>query len=145
MGFLRAVASLKGGLTEYVKAFQVFRFYWGQVGFKEPMVVSKFWQKPPRMQAQPGNTPIRTLELGRLVATPNALAQVSSDDMLEALKRHAAHDWGDVCPEDWQSNEHACSCGFRVLSVYRTAVGKKFWIITEADRSVTTVLMPEDY
>ena len=83
--------------------------------------------------------------LGRLVATPNALAQVPSDQILTALARHVCGDWGDVCPEDWQANEQAINGGFRLLSVYHTDSGTKFWIITEADRSVTTILMLEDY
>ena len=83
--------------------------------------------------------------LGRLVATPNALAQIPADDMLASLARHASGDWGDVCPEDWQANEQALCCGSRLFSAYHTGTGTKFWIITEADRSVTTVLMPEDY
>jgi len=85
------------------------------------------------------------LSLGRLVATPNALAHVTSDELLAAVARHVCGDWGDVCPEDWQANEHALSNGFRLLSAYRTATGTKFWVITEADHSATTVLMPEDY
>jgi len=88
---------------------------------------------------------VQRFALGRLVATANALAQIPADDMLAALARHASGDWGDVCPEDWQANEHALRCGSRLLSVFHTEGGTKFWIITEADRSVTTVLMPEDY
>jgi hypothetical protein len=80
-----------------------------------------------------------------LVSTPNALARVPYDEMLSALAKHAAGIWGDVCPEDWQENEKALCCGFRLLSVYTTKTGTRFWIITEADRSATTVLMPEDY
>lgn len=89
--------------------------------------------------------PSLPLELGRLVATPAALAEVPHDEMLSALRRHVSHDWGDVCPEDRKANDEACRYGFRVLSVYRTLAGLRFWIITEADRSATTVLMPEDY
>ena len=85
------------------------------------------------------------LKIGRLVATPNALANVPHDEMLAALQRHVAHDWGDVCPEDKNANDEACRHGFRVLSVYRTCTGIRFWIITEADRSSTCVLLPEDY
>ena len=61
------------------------------------------------------------------------------------LQRHVAGDWGEVCAEDKQSNDHALVEGTRILSAYRAADGTKFWIITEADRSVTTVLLPEDY
>lgn len=85
------------------------------------------------------------LELGRLVATPAALAKVSHKEMLAALCRHVGNDWGDVCPEDKSANDEACRHGFRVLSAYQTGAGVKFWIITEADRSSTCVLLPEDY
>ena len=100
---------------------------------------------PYRMPAPSLSKTIHRFALGRLVATPNALAQVPPDDMLASLARHASGDWGDVCPEDWQANEQALCCGSRLLSAYRTGTGVRFWIITEADRSVTTVLLPEDY
>ncbi len=83
--------------------------------------------------------------LGQTVITPNALERLTQDDVLGALRRHAAGDWGDLCDEDRQENELSLREGFRILSAYRSASGDKFWIITEADRSVTTVLMPEDY
>lgn len=83
--------------------------------------------------------------LGRLVATPNAISSLSQDDTLNALNRHRVGDWGDVCEEDRQANERALIEGARLLSVYHGVSGVKFWIITEADRSATTVLLPEDY
>jgi len=83
--------------------------------------------------------------LGKLVATPNALSQLISQDIETALKRHATGDWGEVCEEDRKENELSLKEGFRLLSVYRGANNVKFWIITEADRSATTVLLPEDY
>ena len=83
--------------------------------------------------------------LGQLVITPNALERLTSEDVQTALARHAAGDWGDVCEEDRQENELSLREGFRLFSVYHSAAGDKFWIITEADRSATTVLMPEDY
>jgi hypothetical protein len=83
--------------------------------------------------------------LGQTVITSNALEQLTQDDVLRALKRHAAGDWGEVCHEDAQENELSLREGFRILSAYQSSVGVKFWIITEADRSATTVLMPEDY
>lgn len=84
-------------------------------------------------------------QLGQIVATPNALESVSPKEMDIALARHLQGDWGEVCEEDRKENELSLEKGFRLLSVYRTAIGIKFWIITEADRSVTTVLLPEDY
>lgn len=83
--------------------------------------------------------------LGQVVATPNALDALSQADILTALRRHAAGDWGDVSDEDRQENELSLVDGLRLLSVYHSAAGTKFWIITEADRSSTTVLLPEDY
>ncbi|NBV25657.1 MAG: hypothetical protein EBS05_27605 [Proteobacteria bacterium] len=83
--------------------------------------------------------------LGRLVATPGALAAVPADQMLAAVRRHRVGDWGQMTVHDWEANELALTEGCRLLSVYRTHAGLKFWIITEADRSSTVVLLPEDY
>ena len=82
--------------------------------------------------------------LGQIVMTANASGQLAAEDMQKALTRHASGDWGDVCEEDREENELSLKEGFRLLSVYRSGESK-FWIITEADRSITTVLMPEDY
>ena len=84
-------------------------------------------------------------EIGRLVATPNALRAVPQAEVMEALGRHVSGDWGDCSKEDREENELSLREGFRLFSVYRTKDGTKFWIITEADRSATTVLLPEDY
>ena len=89
--------------------------------------------------------PCPTFPLGQLVATPNALDHITHDDIMAALQRHVAGDWGDLCAEDKQSNGDAVAEEMRILSAYRAANGTKFWIITEADRSATTVLLPEDY
>jgi len=83
--------------------------------------------------------------LGQIVATPNALGQLSRADVLLALARHVAGDWGGVVPEDREAKDQALMVGARLLSVYHSGTGVKFWIITEADRSATTVLLPEDY
>ena len=83
--------------------------------------------------------------LGRLVATPNALEHIPNPDIMTALLRHLTGDWGDVDEHDREENELSLKEGLRLLSVYRSAAGVKFWIITEADRSATTVLLPEDY
>lgn len=82
--------------------------------------------------------------LGRTVATPAALAALSPEEITVALSRHERGDWGNVCSEDWESNEFALREGLRLFSVYHTAAHVKFWIITEAERSVTTVLLPGD-
>jgi hypothetical protein len=83
--------------------------------------------------------------LGRTVATPAALAAVPPPEMATALRRHAAGDWGEVTPEDRAANDGALRSGDRLLSVYRSAAGTTFWVLTEADRSATTVLLPDDY
>ncbi|MCC6763349.1 MAG: hypothetical protein IT293_01690 [Deltaproteobacteria bacterium] len=84
-------------------------------------------------------------ELGRTLSTPGALAALTPGDILSALRRHAVGDWGDCGPEDWEENELSLREGFRLFSVYHSAAGVKFWVITEADRSATTVLLPDEY
>lgn len=83
--------------------------------------------------------------LGCVVATPGALTALTEDDINRALSRHAAGDWGDVCKSDKRENEVALKEGFRLMSVYKATDRTKFWIITEADRSVTTLLLPSEY
>jgi len=83
--------------------------------------------------------------LGRLLATPSVVSQIDPQDVHNALVRHIQGDWGDIGHEDWQENELSLKEGFRLFSVYHAANGTKFWVITEADRSATTVLLPEDY
>ncbi len=86
-----------------------------------------------------------TVPLGMIVATPNALANVKSDEIQRALQRHVTGDWGELDADDKKANDEALQTGERLLSAYLTATGTKFWIITESDRSVTTILLPEDY
>lgn len=85
--------------------------------------------------------------LGRIVITANALNELDPDDVQRCLYRHAQGDWGDLPEEDHASNERAISgvVEDRLMSVYDDKNGKRFWIITEHDRSVTTILLPEDY
>lgn len=87
----------------------------------------------------------RTFELGSIVATRAAAESIPRSEMIEALKRHASGDWGEVCEEDKGLNDQALQTQGRLLSVYHTEDGTKFWIITEWDRSATTVLLPDDY
>lgn len=82
---------------------------------------------------------------GRLLITPGALQAVPQSELLQALSRHLRGDWGECCPEDRASNDEALVSGERLFSVYRTAEGIRFWIITERDRSATTCLLPEEY
>jgi len=83
--------------------------------------------------------------LGQTVMTANALEVLHPHDVAAAIQRHARRDWGELCPDDVTENERSLKDGCRLLSAYRDQRGVKFWIITEADRSVTTVLLPEDY
>ena len=89
--------------------------------------------------------PVAVFRLGRIVATPALLERVTHEDIIAAIARHQAGDWGDLDAEDRTTNNEALIHGGRLLSVYRTAQGVKFYLITEADRSVTTALLPEDY
>ncbi len=90
--------------------------------------------------------------LGRLLATPGALAalEASEQSPAEFISRHAKGDWGQVCAEDGQLNDAALVDGSRLLSAYRTSKGTKLWVITEAmddygNRAATTILLPEEY
>lgn len=81
---------------------------------------------------------------GQVVITANAKGRLDPTAVQHALKRHLAGDWGEVDEHDRQENELSLEQGFRLLSAYNDR-GVKFWVITEADRSATTVLLPEDY
>lgn len=83
--------------------------------------------------------------LGRLIITTNAQEQLNPEDYVTALTRHVRGDWGNVCDQDREENEWSLRHGARLLSVYTDRDGQTFWIITEADRSATTILLPEDY
>ena len=86
-------------------------------------------------------------DLGQLVATPGALAALekTGQNAMDLLSRHVRGDWGELPKEDREENNLSLEKGFRLLSSYRTAAGDKIWVITEADRSVTTLLLPEEY
>jgi len=85
--------------------------------------------------------------LGQLCATPGALEvlEQSGQQPIHFVARHVAGDWSEMDAEDQQTNREALECGARVLSSYTTKNGQKLWIITEADRSVTTLLLPSEY
>lgn len=83
--------------------------------------------------------------LGRIVRSRGVIQKIPKTEVLLAIQRHALQDWGDVCEEDRLANEEALEEGNRLLSVYHSSSGEKFWIITEWNRSATTVLLPEEY
>ena len=83
--------------------------------------------------------------LGHTVITPNARDSLNPEDVQTALRRHAAGDWGDVDEHDRAENELSLTKQLQLFSVYHDRNKVKFWIITEADRSATTILLPEDY
>src|SRR5579872_2508976 len=95
--------------------------------------------------AAQGHTPEQKFPFGQIVATRNAVATIPNEEILNALQRHGRGDWGTLDPEDWNENERSLVTGDRLLSAYYSTQNIKFWIITESDRSVTTVLLPEDY
>lgn len=89
----------------------------------------------------------RGFELGRVVMTRsvNDLVANGQIDAMALLKRHIACDWGEICEEDQKTNQRALLDGERLMSIYQVGDSLTIWIITEADRSVTTLLLPEDY
>jgi hypothetical protein len=84
-------------------------------------------------------------QLGQLLSTPGVLDAAAGESLLPHISRHAAGDWGDVDAEDKRANDRALIDGTRLLSAYRLRSGVKIWIITEADRAATTVLLPSEY
>ena len=95
-----------------------------------------------RELAKPGKFP-----LGQVLLTPGATAALFAAQQIppEFLLRHVHGDWGELCAEDRRANEHALRVGSRLLSCYRTLAESKLWVITDPDRSATTLLLPEEY
>src|SRR5436190_10259625 len=93
-------------------------------------------------------TSVTRFALGQTFITPGAeeALQIAGQTAIEFLRRHMSCDWGsELSDDDVQENELSLKEGFRLLSAYRTGKGQKLWIITEADRSATTILLPSDY
>lgn len=93
------------------------------------------------------NNPAQLFSLGLLVATPGALKVLETNGIIpmRLIARHSIGDWGDVGADDAEANDYAVISGARLLSSYRLTDGTKVWVITEADRSATTVLLPSEY
>ena len=83
--------------------------------------------------------------MGQILATPGAMEAINREEITKALHRHHRGDWGLVGKEDWEANDRALEEGTRLLSVYAAEDSTRFWIITEADRSATTILLPDEY
>jgi hypothetical protein len=110
----------------------------------------RFWTSEFLEPNNPGveeNPRILRFPLGQMVATPGALEALAAAEEtdIQLLARHVTGDWGDLDEEDKQENELSVDQGFRILSAYTLSTGAKVWIITEADRSVTTILLPSEY
>ena len=93
-------------------------------------------------------TSVTRFALGQTYITPGAeeALQIAGQTAIEFLRRHMSCDWGsELSDDDVQENDLSLKKGFRLLSAYRTGKGQKLWIITEADRSATTVLLPSEY
>lgn len=90
---------------------------------------------------------VRRFALGQTFITPGAeeALQIAGQTSIEFLRRHMSCDWGEVSDEDAQENEFSLVEGFRLLSSYHTGKGQQLWIIKEADRSATTILLPSEY
>ena len=88
----------------------------------------------------------RLFTLGHVVATPGALVALEKAGQRPGafLARHVSGDWGDLPLEDIKENDFSLKHGFRLLSAYSTSAGDKLWVITEADRSSTCILLPEE-
>jgi hypothetical protein len=105
----------------------------------------------PEGHSQPDNqereVPQPLFPLGQIVGTPGAMEamQEAQQNPLQLLFRHVTGDWGDLGEEDKAENDFSVQRGFRILSAYTLATEVKIWLITEADRSVTTFLLPEEY
>lgn len=83
--------------------------------------------------------------LGKIVVTRGALSALYADEILASLMRHVQGDWGDLCREDRLANERALKDESRIVSAYHSLEKRKFYIITEWDRSLTTVLLASEY
>ena len=98
-----------------------------------------------QMIAPSNNEP--KFELGKIVATPGALTALeeSGEAASSFIHRHHTGDWGDVCEDDAEANEEALQVALRIFSVYHSKAGVKLYVISEADRSSTTILLASDY
>ena len=95
------------------------------------------------MATKSSTTPL--FQLGDINATCGVRSKVTQEEALIALSRHVVGDWGNVGQQDWKENDRSVECGLRILSSYVGGDSVTYWIITEADRSATTILLPREY
>ena len=88
---------------------------------------------------------VSRFEVGQVVITQGAASEVRSDEVFRGLVRHMSEDWGELEEFDWKQNDAAVEYGGRILSRYISSDGVTFWIITECDRTLTTILLPAEY
>ena len=115
-------------------------------------VLAMFEREPPGIQNRghddQEHTDLKPLfRLGQIVGTQGALRALTEarQHPVELLARHVTGDWGDLPEEDREENRLSVEKGYRVFSSYRLQTGTKVWVITEWDRSVTTLLLPSEY
>jgi hypothetical protein len=111
------------------------------------ILTGAFTSRTTRIDGGSMSTQQARFQLGRIVATPGALEALAEagQSAIEFLRRHQSGDWGCVPDEDKRENEFSVDKELRIFSAYHTARGVKLWLITEADRSVTTLLLPSEY
>ena len=134
-----ALGDVDLALARYQEFKQEHVSKWGSEWLITAEAIQQFASRRPQIAQSVRVSP------GRIVATPAALNIISSDEIFSALNRHLRGDWGELDRHDWNANNDALIDGTRLFSAYDTSNGERFWIITEADRSVTTVLLPGDY
>ncbi len=88
---------------------------------------------------------VAKFNVGQIVVTQGASRELSQDALLNGMIRHMSADWGELDEYDWKQNDAALEYGSRLFSQYVSNDGSKFWIITEHDRSTTTILLPSEY
>ncbi len=122
----------------------------GRAEFKKRLRLEAWKTETPSPELEKPERAERKFSLGQIVMTRGVNDLVAENTefakfALESLRRHASGDWGDLGPEDKKENELSLRRGFRLLSAYEKYPLPKIWIITEADRSVTTTLFPSEY
>jgi hypothetical protein len=139
--------TMKNATPDLIFALEALLEYAADV-HSEDLGLEVYEQARAALRKARGNQTDKLFPLGQIVSTPGALEALKQEGStgLEFLNRHVTGDWGDLCDDDKRENELSVKEGFRILSAYKLPqTGAKLWIITEADRSVTTFLLPDEY